>query len=198
MQYAKWAVVAALAALAVGAPSATAATNSAPAGSSSIWFSSQAAAHNSSTGVPSFVLTPGTSTTFDIAGEDVITASSPRRSFSDIYPSWTFVYKRYSLGVNIWTWTHYISWQANGQCITNRLANTGYDNYETPGWVYEGYGAYVINQINPQCYPLGTWWAGRQGHFYSWVWHQDDYPWQLFEAYATGNARTYDWGCNCA
>jgi len=171
-----------------------------------LYYASEAAAHDPTTGLPSMLFTPGANMTVTIptaTGKDEITISSRgsagAKSFAaTIYPSWTWTYDRYSLGIHIWTWTHYISWAANGQCITNRYANQGYDNYEMPGWTYEGYGAYVINQINPQCNPLGTWWAGRQGHFYNWIYHQDDYPWQLFEAYATGNARTFDWGCNGA
>ena len=191
-----------LAALALTVGTARASTVAANDAGRAIHFNSEAAAKDPASGIPSFVFAPGTTTTFDYptsTGRDVVEVSGERkaRSFDALITGWTFTYTHYILGSFAWRWKHYTEWSYNGQCIVNKLANTQWSGGAGPAWEYRGAGGYFIWTINPPCYPLGTLWSGNQGH-YSYIYvFEHEYPWELGEAYATGNYRTYDYGYTC-
>jgi hypothetical protein len=103
------------------------------------------------------------------------------------------VWAHYSLGVHIWTWKHYTEWAGNGTCVTNKLSNVQWSAYQGALWHYRGAGGYYIFTINP----CNTLWSGNQGHYEycALACFQDDFPWELGEAYAWGNYRSYAHGC---
>ena len=192
------AVLVGLALAAGSAQAATTLTDPTPVASAvlgTITFPSAAAAADPQTGIPSFVLKPGTTTTFAYptsdGGQDVITIAGSRVS-STVF-GWTWTWHRYSGGFPIWTWSHYSEWAGNGTCVTNRLSNIQWNDWTGPLWHYQGEGPYVVNRIDP----CNTWWNAKQGHYcyapLGWC-AQDDWPWEVAESYAWGNYRAYAWG----